>query len=473
MTARFRRTWAAAAGLAGLGCRDCLGHGTPIIVDQVGGQLTTDQPLYFQLDAELGFSPLDAPSSTIAPGYEVRGAHGLVSTNLITFNVDSRLWFSDGGAATPASSESLEVVSTFSTQGVVVTGQSPAHQAGGLLRAEGTFLNQHAHYLSYELTPNNQLTGAYGVLLELTTPGYQPSDPFLIVFNRGLDAADPVNGPLARAVSSLRAATLEPPAATVVARKLFYNNSNFDGDAAASAADDLAVATDKSALLPGNSANLSHYGSYARGINGIMIDVANLPATATLDAADFQFRAGNNNSPSAWSAAPAPSEISVRRGAGQGGSDRVTLVWPDGAIKKTWLQVSLLPTDDTGLEAADVFYFGNAIGETGNSTANAVVNAGDEIAARVNSRNPLNPAPITFAYDFNRDKLVNAADQILARVNSTNPLTSLALISPPGESALSGPAGLVPEPSGLPLAVLACGAATIWHRRRRRALRRR
>ena len=40
-----------------------------------------------------------------------------------------------------------------------------------------------------------------------------------------------------------------------------------------------------------------------------------------------------------------------------------------------------------------MFYFGNAIGEAGNSTTNAFVTAGDEIATRNDPHSLLNPAP--------------------------------------------------------------------------------
>ena len=61
----------------------------------------------------------------------------------------------------------------------------------------------------------------------------------------------------------------------------------------------------------------------------------------------------------------APTRITVRPGAGQDGADRITLIWADNAIRNSWLQVTVLATDATGLAANDVFYFGNAVGESG------------------------------------------------------------------------------------------------------------
>jgi hypothetical protein len=214
-------------------------------------------------------------------------------------------------------------------------------------------------------------------------------------------------------------------------RHVFYNNSAFDGDsAAANAADDGAIAPDKTALLPGGTATFANYTSYNRGINGIMVDIANLPGTPT--AADFTFKVGNDSTPGSWVNAPAPTSITVREGAGVDGSDRITIIWADNAIQKQWLQVTVKATTATGLASDDVFYFGNAIGETGNSATDATVKPTDEIGAR-NNPHTLggNPAGIDDAYDFDRDRKVGPTDEIIARNNGTNSLTALKLIIVP------------------------------------------
>ena len=102
-------------------------------------------------------------------------------------------------------------------------------------------------------------------------------------------------------------------------------------------------------------------------------------------------------------------------GAGLNGSDRVTIIWADGAIQKQWLQVIVQPTVSTGLMAQDVFYFGNAIGETGDNAANALVGVRDQLLARLNPTSPANPADINNVYDFDRDGQVNTVDELLAR----------------------------------------------------------
>ncbi len=218
---------------------------------------------------------------------------------------------------------------------------------------------------------------------------------------------------------------------------MFYNNSTWDahtgfpeGDPTANAFDDNAIAPDKTPLLPGETASFVNYTGYAKGINGLMIDVRGLPGTPT--AGDFTFKAGNANNLSAWTAAPTPVSISVRAGAGEGGSDRITLVWTDGAIRNSWLQVTLLATENTGLAADDVWYAGNAVGEAGNSATDALVNATDEIGVRNNPRASSDPAPMDDRYDFDRNTLVDETDEIIVRDNRTGPFTALRLITVPG-----------------------------------------
>jgi len=253
-------------------------------------------------------------------------------------------------------------------------------------------------------------------------------------------------------------ARARPPAApaTVVARRLFYNNSSFDGDdPAANAADDATIALDKQALLPGaGTATLANYTSYSRGINGVMVDVAGL-VRATLDASDFVFRYGTGDDPIAWTAAPSPASVTVRSGAGTGGSDRITLVWPDNAVPNgRWLQVTLLAGARTGLEANDVFYFGSAIGETGNHPAEARVNSSDTTRIR-NHFSRAGAAGIDSLYDLDRDGDVDAGDVTICRAHYSAftpllPITPPALSPSPAAPAAAGGWGIASEASGAP-----------------------
>jgi subtilisin-like proprotein convertase family protein len=225
------------------------------------------------------------------------------------------------------------------------------------------------------------------------------------------------------------------PASAVVAREVFYNNSLFDGrSSAADAADDGAVATDKQALLPGQTASAANVTNYSRGINGVMVDVANLPAGATPVLDDFDFHVGTTGDPTLWDRPAAIPQVSIRRGAGVNGSDRITFTIRDGGVARKWLQVTVKATANTGLAQPDVFYFGNLIGDTGsgNSASAARVTAADVAAVRA-ALNKSN-RPVTDAFDFNRDGRINASDYAIVRNEmgaSLNLLTAASVQSAP------------------------------------------
>ncbi|HEY2893925.1 MAG TPA: IPT/TIG domain-containing protein [Pirellulales bacterium] len=239
-------------------------------------------------------------------------------------------------------------------------------------------------------------------------------------------------------------------ASSVVGRQLFYNQSGtasplrYDGNnLAINSADDGAIATDKVAYRPGDgAATFANISSYSKGINGIMVDIAGPHGTIT--ASDFIFRVGNNNSPSAWATAPAPTDFSVRAGAGLSGSDRVEFVWANGAIQKKWLEVISLAGANTGLAQsatlpagqADAFFFGNSVGDTGlgDSATLASVDMNDELGVRSHYDQLFHNIPITNIYDFDRDGTVSAIDELIARNNYTKLLTVvryLNLSNPP------------------------------------------
>lgn len=233
-------------------------------------------------------------------------------------------------------------------------------------------------------------------------------------------------------------------AAGIVSRKVFYNNSKFDV-----ISDGNAIATDKEALLPGGTAVFANYTSFDKGINGIIIDIAHLANPAALSAADFTFKLGNDNDPASWIAAPAPVSVTVDEGAGAGGSDRVFIIFADRAVKNTWLKTTVLANANTGLAAADVFYFGNAVADCGNSQTDAIVSVEDESLAW-NNRSGFSSAGITNSYDYNRDGRVTVADALLARHNKTDSATSLRLITVPADGPLS--AATMIEPIAAPTA---------------------
>ena len=223
-----------------------------------------------------------------------------------------------------------------------------------------------------------------------------------------------------------------PPPSAVVGRYVFYNNSAFDGgDPAASAMDDAAIEPGKAALVPGGAASFANVTSYSKGINGIMIDVQRLPALTQLSASDFLFAVADPTVPTGWTTTPAPSAITVRRGAVVNDTDRVTLIWADGAIKNTWLRVTALANAATGLAVPDVFFFGNLIGDTGDSSGPAQVTARDLVLVRRNLGNPA--AEAVNRYDFNRDGRISALDYVTCRYNIYRSL--MLVVAPAAASA--------------------------------------
>jgi len=232
----------------------------------------------------------------------------------------------------------------------------------------------------------------------------------------------------------------------VAGRRVFYNHSAFDGsDANANTSDDNAIAPDKSALLAGADATASfaNVTGFDKGLNGVMVDIAGLPDDAALTADDFDF-----------GAAGAPVSITVRRGAGVNGSDRVTLVWRDynpldtsplpHAVANGWLTVTVRANAHTGLSQSDVFSFGNLIGETGDGggAAGWRVSALD-LGAVKRALNGV--APLSSSVDVNHDGKVNALDLGILKRNLNRSL-------PPPNQAPAAPAATGAVPAAPPAA---------------------
>ena len=169
-----------------------------------------------------------------------------------------------------------------------------------------------------------------------------------------------------------------------------------------------------------------------------MIDILNL-GSENLTFDDFEFRVGNNDDPQTWVEAPAPIEpIEVDPSQAIGSPDRVTITWPDREIRNQWLQVTVRATANTGLESDDVFYFGNAVGETGDQASEGGVGVSDMIAIRQNATTVGEMAAIDNVFDVNRDGDVGLIDQLEARDNG--PLVPLSFITVPDVSLSGAPA---------------------------------
>ena len=206
-------------------------------------------------------------------------------------------------------------------------------------------------------------------------------------------------------------------ASQVVGRYLFYDQSKFDGLVAGPNAGDDAAISDKVAYLPGAGvAGVQHVSNYSRGINGVMIDITGSHPNLTAD--DFVFRWGASaDDYASWPLAPAPSQITVRGGAGVAGSDRVVITWPSDTLRGQWLEVIVRAGDDSGLERADVFLFGSRPGDALVNPPATIFSttAADELAARFSSAFGVS---VNHVLDFDKNGNVSSGDQLVARFNA-------------------------------------------------------
>jgi hypothetical protein len=247
--------------------------------------------------------------------------------------------------------------------------------------------------------------------------------------------ATSANGNTSEFSRAVRGAPAPPPptpqeVTSVSQRRVFYNNSSFDGNnPGVDLQDGIAIAPDKQALLPGMVGSFDNVTSYAKGINGLELMLFGLTQHPVLTADDFDLRMGTEGNPDSWPAAPAPSEIALIPVPGPNTLYHVT--WPDGAIRNTWLRVTVKANANTGLAEPDVFFFGNLVAETGDGDAKT--RAMPRITAidlAGTKRSFTADAPITSRYDFNRDGAVNALDLAAVRANYGNSLPALAVPIP-------------------------------------------
>jgi len=208
----------------------------------------------------------------------------------------------------------------------------------------------------------------------------------------------------------------------VIGRHVFYNNSAFDESSGSPGLSNDTAIADTSLLLPGQTASGANYTSYKRGLNGLLIDFDALPVAPA--ASDFRFQIGNTGRVATWRDAPEPAEINLRPQAGGNGGHRLELIWADGAITNTWLQVTLLANAHTGLAADEVFYVGNCVGEvTGDGATGS-----PDLAAIFQHNGQLVTAPNP--YDVDGNGAVGLSD-VLAGLRQLRVAPTLAMIQVP------------------------------------------
>ena len=124
--------------------------------------------------------------------------------------------------------------------------------------------------------------------------------------------------------------------------------------------DAAAIATDKTAYLPVAARPFANITSFTRGINGIIIDLANNGGGthANISASDFIFKMSDEGTdttnPESWVAAPAPLAVASEHQRRVIGFDRVEIVWNTGSIVNRWLEVGIKDNAQTGLAASGI-----------------------------------------------------------------------------------------------------------------------
>jgi hypothetical protein len=106
--------------------------------------------------------------------------------------VAQKLWYHSGIEGDPVTpvADGVSVSIFDGTNTRFVTGTSGLQS--GLMLAENLSGSLHAH-LDFVLSPNTAPTGVYGLVLQVTSPSFQSSDPFLLAIANinGLNLGDP------------------------------------------------------------------------------------------------------------------------------------------------------------------------------------------------------------------------------------------------------------------------------------------
>lgn len=218
--------------------------------------------------------------------------------------------------------------------------------------------------------------------------------------------------------------------AVIVARKIFYNDSYFDFNnpaiqtPGAGTRDDDADAIDptKSPLMTG-TATFANWTGYNKGINGLIYDIKDAKRDPLVT--DFTFT--NKGKAGSTSSSVTPTAFAVQATADPT-VKRVVLTFQN--VTNCWLEVTI--GTGFGLNAAETHWWGNAVADCGTIQSNNIlVDATDEILARNNKRSGFSPAPVSWAWDYNKDHFCDGTDEILARNNKASGFTCVKVITRP------------------------------------------
>jgi hypothetical protein len=159
-------------------------HGEPIIVTATGDVLTTNGNVF---NSEL--EPAGPVLFTDIPGFEL---HGFQTGDVVEFDIVDHLWYWNAAQGVTPAADGLE----FLVEGkeppfpFVSVSHNAAYEPGGLPFVPGFTLDvidaqssQHQHLLAYLMETTEPPAGAYGIMLQVKSEGYETTPPFLIAFN--------------------------------------------------------------------------------------------------------------------------------------------------------------------------------------------------------------------------------------------------------------------------------------------------
>jgi Planctomycete extracellular len=206
-------------------------------------------------------------------------------------------------------------------------------------------------------------------------------------------------------------------------RRVFYHRSTSAVFGNGSGNPINAIDPTKQALLPGQTTTVANYTNYSRGLNGIVVDIANATNLSGISAASFQFATWStfpDSTPSFVTINPSVT-VSTFAGGGLHGSDRVKLEFANNVIQNAWLRVTMLADANTGLTVNDVSYFGNARFDVTPTapfpSQQIVINVFDVNAIR--AKQGQNSGIISNIHDVDRSGVVNVFDTNAVRANQS------------------------------------------------------
>lgn len=157
-------------------------HGVPLLITATpDGKLHTDKQTYNTgVFENLGGLQLE----TDQPGYAIIDAkQGIANGTTIKINVVDQLLYWQNGVVKLDSKQQLEIDNDLGDFAII--DKDTVFVPNFTVETYDSSGVWHEH-LDYILLSSAAPTGAYGLLLQLTAPGYQRSDNFLVVFNNGL-----------------------------------------------------------------------------------------------------------------------------------------------------------------------------------------------------------------------------------------------------------------------------------------------